>query len=155
MESDIHKLKNEKSAKIDQKMISIFGFILNPRGVRYRNFFCGSSRTVSAVPDWKLELRVVMLRLRKSSLKAKKYVKMDFEQDFFSGSGQFFWPVCRTISGIMCKKNFTKIFPIFFSRMLQSQNFECRRNMDIFLPKQHPFLVFSSSNESQDRVLQD
>ena len=55
----------------------------------------------------------------------------------------------------LCVKKFTKIFTKFFSRMLQSQNFERRRNMDIFLPKQHPFLVFSSSNESQDRVLQD
>ena len=54
-------------------------------------------------------------------------------------------------SRIMCKKNFTKIF----SRTLQSQKFDCHRNMDFFLPKHHPFLVFGGSKESQGRVLRD
>ena len=62
---------------------------------------------------------------------------MDFEQEVHSGSGQFFWPVCRTLSRIMCKKNFTKIFTKLFSRTVQSQKLECRCNIDIFLPKHH------------------
>ena len=80
---------------------------------------------------------------------------MDFQQEFFSASGQFFWPVCRTLSRIMCKKNFTKIFTKIFSRILQSQKFDCHRNMDIFLPKHRPFSMFGGSKESQGRALRD
>ena len=57
---------------------------------------------------------------------------MDFEHEFIDELGQFFWPGCRTVSAIMCKKNFTKIFTNFFSRIVQSQNFERHRNLDFF-----------------------
>jgi hypothetical protein len=96
-----------------------------------------------------------MLRLRKSSLKSKKNLNFDFQQEFIDEGGQFFCWGCRTLSKIMCKKNFTKIFTKNFSRIFQSQKLERHRNMDFFLSQHHPFLVFSSSNESQHRVLQD
>jgi hypothetical protein len=88
-------------------------------------------------------------------LKAKKNVILDFEQDFFNGIGQSRCTECRTLPGMLCKKNFTKIFTTHFSRIFQSQKLERHRNMNFFLSQHHPFLVFSSSNESQHRVLQD
>ena len=118
-------------------------------------FFRDSSRTVSSLVLQNIGLRVAMLRLRKSMLKAQKNVILDFELEFMDEVGQFFWPGCRTLSRIMCKKNFTKIFTIHFSIMFQSQNLERHRNMNFFISKHHPFLVFSGSNESQLRVLQD
>ena len=145
--------KVRKTAKKRPK-ISVRSKIDTDWDIETKNF-CDSCRTVSLDPLWKFELRVVMLRLRKSSLKAKKYVKMDFEQEFEFWSGQFFCSVCRTISRIMCKKNFTKIFTKFFSRIFQSQKLERHRNMNFCLSKHHPFEVFSSSFESQDRVLEE
>ena len=88
-------------------------------------------------------------------LKAQKNVILDFELEFMDEVGQFFRPGCRTLSRIMCKKNFTKIFTKFFFTMFQSQKLERHRNMDFFLSQHHPFLVFKCSNESQHRVLQD
>jgi hypothetical protein len=80
---------------------------------------------------------------------------LDFEQDFFNEMGQFFCSGCRTLSRILCKKNFYENFYENFSRIFQSQKFERHRNSNFFQTQHHPFLVFSSSNESQHRVLQD
>jgi hypothetical protein len=87
--------------------------------------------------------------------KAQKNVILDFEQDFFNGMGHFFCSGCRTLSRILWKKNFYENFYENFSRIFQSQNFERHRNSNFFLTQHRPFLVFSSSNESQHRVLQD
>ena len=117
--------------------------------------FCIKSRTVISVCAWKFGLSVEMLRLRKSTSKSKKIVKMDFQVDLFSESGQFFWPVCRIIKRSLCKKKITKIYSRTFSRIFQSQNLEGCRNSVFSLSKNITLLMFYGSKERPGRVLPD
>ena len=145
--------KVRKRAKKRTNWLSTpFGYV--EWGIAKKNFW-NRCRTLKG-KCWVLgKFRVGKLRLRKSSLKWNKNVNLDSEQEFIDKVGQYFCWGCRTLSKIIRKKNFTKIFTIKFSRIFQSQKLEHHRNMIFFLSQHHPFLVFSSSNESQHRVLQD
>ncbi len=115
LESDIYKLKNEKSAKNGEKRGCSTGTPANPRRLRYeKKNFKRTRRSVSGLTAWKFRLRTVMLRLRKSCLKLKKTVKTYFYADFFNLSGQLRWMRMQTTMTNFCvKKNFKNLFQNF------------------------------------------